>query len=597
LKKKVMWVSLLIVLEVFLTMFAQLNSTFPINSNNKQILYFVIPILLICTVFFIFFVLTLLNNNFSERVLVAVFEEKKLPFVFVSALTAFLLLCSLIYFTINDSFLPEISSIYSPYATLGYILFWETIILFSYTREEFKDKPKYWIGLPILLAINYYLWHTLVNVGDYLEPYFPQVYTNRYEHVFSTYKWWQLLLPIKEFGGFWAGGSVLIYFTEKIVGTAGVWYLYQAILILTSFFLSWRVFRSEIFSYIIAICLVFGTHYYQAFIYSSIIMLYLLQTFYILLLYFAYEFIRSPKKYSWHLLALVVTLILTVLMTEGWLDFFASVWAMSIFLFFYLKKIKQTKYSKKLFFVFLIFNIFAGIYIYVKLTYIGFIHESGESKVIFTYGIEYFWRAVEDFISNYFTNLYTTITNFLPPAFITSNSLYQYKGIHEQKNNLILGHYVFFWRYAAGVTATLFYVFLMNVVKKVFKENKFSLLFPLVLFLIMVAVNSPTHNIVVYLPFKAMPLIGYYVGQGILGLSLCIAYMFHVFNLRTDNKKIVILVSILMVLIILYSSIRRPNYLWQMIESVGLAHQGPYPNPLAVAIIKIRILFPGFLGN
>jgi len=597
LKKKVMWVSLLIFLEVFLTLSVRFSSTFPINSNNKQILFFLIPILLIGTIFFIFFVLTLLDNNFSEMVLAAVFEENKLLFVFLSALTVFLLLCSLIYFIINDSFLPEISSIYSPFATLGYILFWETIILFSYTREEFKDKPKYWIGFPILLAINYYLWHTLVNVGDYLEPYYPQVYANRYEHVFSTYKWWQLLLPIKEFGGFWAGGSVLTYYTEKIIGTAGVWYLNQSILMLTAFFLSWRVFRSEILSYILAICLVFGTHFYQAFISSSIVMLYLLQTLFILLLYFAYEFIKSPKRYSWHLLALVVTLIPTVLMTEGWLDFFASVWAMSIFLFLYLKKIKQTKYSKKLLVIFLIFNVFASIYVYIKFTYIGFIHDSGESTIIFTYRIEYFWRAVEDFISNYLTNLYTTITNYLPPAFITSNALYQYEGLQQQKNNLILGHYLFFWRYAAGVTATLFYVFLINVVKKVFKENKFSLYFPLVLFMIMVAVNSPTHNIVVYLPFKAMPLIGYYVGQGILGLSLCIAYMFHIFKLRTDNKKIVILVAILMVLAILYSSIRRPNYLWHIIETIGLAHQGPYPNPLAVAIIKIRILFPGFLGH
>jgi len=597
LKKKVRWVSLLIVLEIFLTLFVQLNSISPINSNNKQILYFLIPILLICIIFFIFFVLAFLNTKFSEMVLAAVFEENKLPLVFVSAISVFLLLCSVIYFIINDSFLPEVASIYSPYATLGYILFWEIVILFSYTREEFKDKQKYWLGLPILLAINYYLWHTLVNVGNYLEPYFPQVYANHYEHVFSTYKWWQLLLPIKEFGGFWAGGSVLIYYTEKIIGTAGVWYLYQAILLLTAFFLSWRVFRSEILSYILAICLVFGTHFYKAFIYSSVVMLYLLQTLYILLLYFAYKFIQSPKRYSWHLLALVVTLIPTVLMTEGWLDFFASIWAMTIFLFLYLKKIKQTKYNKKLLIVFLIFNIFASVYIYIKFTYIGFIHESGESKVIFTYGIEHFWRAVEDFISNYLTNLYTTITNFFPPAFITSNALYQYKGIHEQKNNLVLGHYVFFWRYAAGVTATLFYVFLINVVKKVFKENKFSSLFPLVLFMIMVAVNSPTHNIVIYRPSKAMPHIGYYVGQGILGLSLCIAYMFHIFELRTDNKIIAKFFSVLMVLIILYSSIRRPNYLWHMNESVGLAHQGPYPNPLAVAIIKIRILFPGFLGH
>lgn len=594
---KVRWISFAIVFEIILTIFARWDSTLPIVSENSQVLFFLVPLLIICIIYFIFFILTFIKAKFSTSFLTAVFEEKILPLVVIFVIAFFLLSISLIYFLINDMFLPEISSIYSPFATLGYIIFWEITVLFSFTRKELRTKPKYWIGLPILIAINYFLWHSLVNVGRYLEPYLPQVYGNSYKFVFSTYKWWQLFLPIKEIDGFWVGGYVLTYLIENFIGTAGVWYLFQVLLLLTAFFLSWKVFHSEIFSYFLSICLVFGTHFYHAFQYSCVVSLYLLQTLFILLLYFAYEFIRSEKKYSWHLIALIATLIPTMVMTEGWLDFFASVWAMSVFLFFYFTKIKRPDLRKKVLIVFIIFNIFASIYIYIKFTYLGFTHNSGESKIIFSYGTEYFWRVIEDFISNYFTNLYTTLTNFLPPVFITSNSLYQYSELLEHDNSLMVGHFIYYWRYAAGVLTTLFYVFFFKVLRKVFKENKFSSLLPLFLFMIMIAVNSPTHNIVVHLSFKAMPLIGYYVEQGILGLSLTIAYLFLLLKQKVNNKKLVLLISTFTILVILYSSIRRPNYLGHMIEAVGLAHQGPYPNPLAVLIIKIRTLFPGFLGH
>jgi len=365
---------------------------------------------------------------------------------------------------------------------------------------------------------------------------------------------------------------------------------------LTAYFLSWKVFRSDILSYFLAICLGFSTHYYHAFQYSGITGFYLLQTLFILLLYFSYEFIRRKENNIRYLFALIPILLLTAIYYEGWLDFFASVWVMAIFLFFYLRSKKQTQYVRNLIILFVIFNVVAAIYIYIKFTYLEFAHASGESAVVFFYGKHYFWRAIEDLISNYITHLYMTLTNFLPPAFITSNSLYQYNEFLEQRNYLVLGHYIFFWRYAAGVITTLFFVYFIKVVKQVLKEKPFTSFFPLVLFMIMVAVNGATHTIIQFRPMKAMPVLGYHVLQGVLGFSLCIAYLFHLFELRTKNKKIVILISTFAVLVILWSSIRRPNYLWHMIEVVGLDHQGPYPNPFIVLLNMIRRFFPRFLS-
>lgn len=596
-KKNIRWISLFIVLEVMFTLSMNWIFTFPIGSNNLFLLFILVPILLIFISFLVLFLLTFQSKGLSESILIAVLEKKKFPLIFFSIITLYLLLCSAYFFISADLLEPVVYSGLSPYAILGYVLSWEIIILFSYTREEFREKPKYWIGLPCLLAGNYFLWHTLVKAGRYLQSFFDNVYPNEAQYVFSTYKWWQLLLPIKEFQNTWPFGLILTNFLENIIGPSGVWYLFQAILILTAFFLSWKVFRSEILSYFLAICLGFSTHNYHAFQYSGVTGFYLLQALFLLLLYLAFEFIRRKKNNNLYLFGLIPILLLTAIYYEGWLDFFASVWVMSIFLFFYFRRKKQSQYVKNLLIIFAIFNIVAIIYIYIKFTYIEFAHATGESAIVVFYSKNHFWRAVEDLVSNYFTNLYMTLTNFLPPAFMTSNSLYQYTEYLKQRGDLVFGHYVFLWRYFAGVLAALFFMLLFKLVKRVFKENAFSSLFPMVLFMIMVAVNGATHTIIQFRPMKAMPVLGYYVQQGVLGFSLCIAYLFHLFKLKTKDKKVFFVVSLFAIIIILWSSIRRPNYLWHMIEVGGLDHQGLYPNPFIVLLNNIRRFFPRFLSK
>ena len=544
---------------------------------------------------FLGFIFTFIKSKFTESILFSFYEENKISFIASLIFLGLLLISCAVFFIIANTLEIPFYKHLLPFAAFGFLLFWEVLILFSFTRVEMRNKPKYWVGLPLLLASNYFLWHTLVNAGRYLQPNLPNVYPDETIRVFSTYKWWQLLLPIKEFQGSWPFGLVLTYLIENIIGTAGVWYLYQAILMLTAFFLSWKVFRSEIMGYFLAICLGFGTHHYHAFQYSGITGFYLFHTLFLLLLYFSFEFIRREKKNIGYLIALIPTLLLAAIYYEGWLDFFASTWVITIFLVVYFKRKQQEQYLKKLLIVFGIFNLVAAIYIYMKFTYIGFSHATGESAVVVFYGREYFWRGVEDLISNYFTHLYMTLTNFLPPAFITSNSLYQYTDKLESGNFLTYGHYIFYWRYFAGAAAVLFFLSFSRAIKKVFNEKPFSAIFPLIIFMSMVAVNGATHTIIQFRPMKAMPVLGYYIQQGVLGFSLCIAYAFHLFNIKTKNKKIVALVSILAVSIILWSSIRRPNYLWHMIEVGGIDHQGPYPNPLNVLIITIRRLFPGFL--
>jgi len=611
-KKIVRWFSLAIIVEIIFT-FIKCKQSFAILQKDFFIsLYLIGPLLLIGLAFLFFFFLTLVNKPWSETCLNTVFRSNKFLLTISLIIIFSLLLVSMFFFITADAIKPDVwkfkytilevldSEIHLnllPFSALGYVLFWEILILFSFTREEFKGKQKYWLGLPILIAGNFFWRFCLEEAGMYLEPYFFKVYSTESKIVFESYRWWQYLLPIKEFEGYWFSGNIFTQWLGNIIGISSVWYLYQIILITTAFLLSWKVFHSSIFSYFLSICLGFGTHFYNAFQYSSIASLYLLQTLFILLLYFSYEFIRRESQNKRFLLALVPTLLVTAIFYEGWLDFFAAFWAVSLFLFFYFIKRNLHQYLKRLSIIFIIFNIVAGIYIYLKFTYLDFAHATGESAVVFAYGTEYFWRAVEDLVSNYFFQTYMTLSNFLPRAFVTSNALYEYGLELQKEKELVINHYVFFWRYLAGVSVTLFFIGLVKAIKNALHEKKDFIFLPLAIFMIMVAVNSPTHTIIQFRPMKAMPVLGYYVHQGILGFSLCIAYLLHRYKQTAKNRNIVLAVSMIAISIILLGALRRPNYLLDMIKTVGIDHQGSLPLPFFYILERIEEFFPQFYRN
>lgn len=594
--KRIRWVSLLIVIQVCLFLFLVIRpADVPPGAEQFQF-YFLAPIAILTILFFVTFFLTFCRHPKIKSALQSTFSDAVVPFVVLLVLIVLLAMCATIYFVLADTLEIPIYHHLMPLAVLAYMLFWEVLILLSYTRKEMREKSKFWIWLPILLAANYFLWHKLANAGRYLQPNLPNVYPDETIKVFSTYKWWQLMLPIKEFKNNWPFGLVLTYLFENKIGTAGVWYVYQTILILTAFFLSWKVFRSPIFSYILAICLGFGTHHYHAFQYSGITGFYLMHTLMLILLYLSYAFIRTKGKNLWYLAGIIPILLLNAIYYEGWLDFFASVWVILIFLFFYFKHHHQSQYNKSLFILFAIFNFVFAAYITISFTYTEFAHGSGESALVLFYGKDFFWRAVDDLLSNYFTNLYVTLTNFLPPALITSNALYQYSDQLVGQNPSTYFHYLFWWRYLAGAATVVFYGFFIKQVKQAFSSDIFSSALPMVIFSIMVAINGATHHIIQFLPMRSMPVFGYYVQQGVLGFSLLIAFALHLLVINAKNKRQAAIVVALVIGMILWSSIRRPNYLWHMIEMVGIDHQGPYPNPLNTLIITIRsVFFPNFL--
>src|SRR5205085_7628352 len=79
-----------------------------------------------------------------------------------------------------------------------------------------------------------------------------------------------------------------------------------------------------------------------------------------------------------------------------------------------------------------------------------------EDAMIFIYNSRV--MAIEDFISNVFSLLYTAISNYFPPFLVGSNSLYLYgregviaaqDGYHAEQSHLVGMHHVFYWYFFA----------------------------------------------------------------------------------------------------------------------------------------------------
>src|SRR3954467_15729745 len=105
------------------------------------------------------------------------------------------------------------------------------------------------------------------------------------------------------------------------------------------------------------------------------------------------------------------------------------------------------------------------VYIITKIL-VGYGQAPGmESDVVLNY--PFLAPAIEDFLSNAFTNFYMALTNFLPPSLVSSTAFYQLgaeklvelqHGYHAPFSYLVPMHYLFAWRYFAGMAVAVYVI-------------------------------------------------------------------------------------------------------------------------------------------
>ncbi|MDP3716235.1 MAG: hypothetical protein Q8T13_00525 [Acidobacteriota bacterium] len=449
------------------------------------------------------------------------------------------------------------------------------------------------VGLAALLALNYYLRSNLENPGQFLHSFLETSYPDATKVVFSPeFPRWKLLLPVRQISGSWTTTTLMLtHLVELRIGVVNTWLLFNAIAIIVSFAASWIIFRSWVFSYTLAICIGFGTHLYHTYGVSGTIGFYLLLSYYQVFLLCAYKVVSGERPWLWRTL-FVPALFATVLSYEGWLDFLVFVWLAGAYLAAVLWKHGDRGRLWRLAGIVGTTSVCGVAYIAIKIS-LGYGQIPGnESDVVFNYPNTII--AVEDLISKVFGHAYIVFTNFLPPAFVSSNSLYWLGpdrivdlqvNYHAQMSYLVVMNHMFLWRYYAGAAMVIFLLVTGNVIRKSLNAPTAGGV-ALAVFLIMAGTGGPTHDFIKFRPMNSMPVLGYHVLVGVLGMSLVISFALMTAAARIRSRVAVAALILATWGTIFYSALARPAFLAHQAAQVGLG-QGLYPDPMAT--LKSRL--------
>lgn len=450
-------------------------------------------------------------------------------------------------------------------------------------------------GVIVLIVLNVYLRHTLEGADGRLYSFLQWWYSDATRVVFSPdYPKWRLLLPIPEMSGTWTTTTlILTYLVEVRIGAANTWYLFNAILIVSSVLTSWFAFRSWVFSFTLAICMGFGTQLYHTYGAPGSIGFTLLFAYYQCLLLAAFKLISGERPWLWRPL-FGIALLATVLSYEGWLDFLVFAWLAGAYLGLVLWKLRDIARLRRLMAVVGIMTGFGAGYILIK-TSSGYAQGLGsESDVVFNYPTAII--AIEDVISNVFTHNYIAFTNFLPPAFVSSNSLYWLgprqivdlqASYSPDWSYLVVMSHVFLWRYYAGAVMVIYLVMLWQVIRRSVNAPTIGLV-SLALFLIMAGVGGPTHDLIKFRAMNSMPLLGYHVLVGVLGVSLVISLALMTATQRIRSRMGVCALIVAAWGTLFYSALSRPAFLSHQAAQVGFGTP-LYPDPMAVLKTKLGL--------
>jgi hypothetical protein len=442
------------------------------------------------------------------------------------------------------------------------------------------------LGLAGLLAANYYLRATLEESPRYLYSFLERFYPDQVPILFEQLPTWRLFLPLQEITGAWVTTTlILTYKLERVLTPAGVWYLYNALAIVTAFATTWVLFRSAVFSFTFAICVGFGTQFYHAYAVTGGIASYIVTVYHILLMFTATQIIRGvPWRAGW-MAAFAASILLNALGYEGWLDVVALAAVSAPFLYVGLSRLERRAEAARLVAVTAVLMAAGVAYVIIKVS-IGFGQVQGsESDVVFNY--DSLAMVADDLISNVFTHVYLSVSNFLPPSLVGASAFYQLgperlieaqHGYHQPFLYLVPMSQVFFWRYYAGAAFVLLCLALVHTVRRTWRQPSAWTLV-LMVGLLMMLVPGATHMLIKFRPMNTMPVMTYHVTVGVLGAGMVISWLVTTAWRNWRNRQAALGVVLAVWAMVFYGALARPPYLAHMAAQSGLGNL-LYPNPM-----------------
>jgi hypothetical protein len=440
------------------------------------------------------------------------------------------------------------------------------------------------LGLALIVAGNHFVRHYLEHQRLPAYSVFPD------DKVPLS---WRLLLPydigahatavhVKGCYHWFTTGMTVVKLSEECATPNTVFYALNALLIVSSFVCTWLMFRSAVFSYTVALCMAFGTHFHWVYVCSSLAAFYLYVVYVQVNLLCLSRVLRTGAR-RWQV-GFAVSLVLIALNHEQWLDYLGFLLLACVFLWLYAGRAGLPELRPRVLFVAACSALIAALYLGIRLQYGGQqSHPGDESEMIFNYGSRVL--AVEDFISNVFTYLYIACSNYFPPCLVSSNSLYQLgpqgvlaeqHGYHAGMSHLVAMHHVFYWYFFAGIVFTLFVYFFVRSARAALLQGS-PRAAHLTLFMLLIVTGFAIHALVKYRPYMSVPLLGYKCTTSQVGVAYLLAYCLmharHVLPSRWLSRACIALVWG----VIVYGALARPAYLSHLSRQVGMIN---LPDPL-----------------
>ena len=442
--------------------------------------------------------------------------------------------------------------------------------------------------LAFCLFASWFVHAYLDRAGQHLQSYMTIAYPQEVESL-ARMEWWQYLLPLQRCRGIWGTtGFLMVYGMECAFGVPATYHILQAVMVVVGFWVTWAVFRSQIFSFTFALCLGLGTFNYHVYSCPGSVIMAPLVTFLMLTGYCQYRLVLVEDSRAvrvWAPLCLL-TIILTALCYEGWLDYVAYAWIAYPVLALHLKRQGEMTRGHRVLGILAMLTVVAVIYVVVKLVAgIGSLHpRGGEADLVVTYGIRHVYLIIEDMVSSFFTFFYTAVTTYIPPElFIFSQSTWRYgadkvvalqEGYHPTHAHLVHYNHVFLWRYYAGFALCGFIV-LYGRILGLLRNSPNSYVVAAFLFLTATLVGSPTHLLIKWRPMHAAPFLGYQVYLAVIGWTLFGALLAKYVAEKWTRRWAATILLVLW-LNVFYCALSRPSLMSHMSTESGL---GPYPSP------------------
>ena len=439
--------------------------------------------------------------------------------------------------------------------------------------------------LLVILGLNLFVRCILDRSGHHLTSFMVTCWPDHYEELY-TLAWWQYLLPVQLLHGSWCPFSLLfVHWLEVLTGSpALVYYMTNAVLVVTSYCLSWQVLRSWVFSITLTLCFALSTFNHHVYVVAGGVALPLVVSYLLFFLFCQYKLLQSECNYKRWVPLGVLSMVVFALSYESWLDCVACMWLAYPFLMLLAYRAGDFKRLKAGGILLVGVTVFVGIYLLIKVK-LGFGQVKGsESDVIFNYGLRRGLVGLEDMIAHFFTLFFIAVTTYSPP-FLFNGSISSWRygtehlislqhGYHEQQTHLVGYSHLFLWRYYAGFAAALFLYWFWKSVRAAWQAPS-TVNVGFFLFLLMTLAAGATHMMVKYRPMHSAPFLGYHSYFGIVGYSLLLAWAAWWVQTRFQRRWLAWTLIATLWINLGYCALSRPSLLSHMAVQCGFA---PYPD-------------------